>query len=327
MSHPTETPLRLSIIAPMNNEELCARGFCTRMNRVLKTMDDSYELIVVNDGSTDGTESILRELCTEMPELSVISLARRSGQWAALYAGFQYSRGELVVVMDSDLQHLPEEVPRLVEKTRDGYDLVSGSRAARTESLLRRRLPSLIANFLLRLTTGCRIRDMGGFKCLRGDIARQLRLRAGQHRLLPALVHMAGGRVGEVTVSAPPRFAGKTHYGLARGLDVVFDILMLWFQTAFKARPLYLFGHLSFCLMCVTGLIWAWLLYEKLALGVPMGTRPPFLVSVILFLAALGFASMGFIMEMLSGMLGGAKPYIVREVIGPKDTPQRREGS
>jgi glycosyltransferase involved in cell wall biosynthesis len=319
-----EVELEISVVAPAHNEASCIREFVTRVDAVLRGMSAAYEILVVDDGSTDRTEELLRELSETYPRLRGIFLARNYGQWAAIYAGIQHSRGEYVVVMDSDLQHLPEEIPLLVHEIKRGVDLVSGKRTNRRESFVFRRIPSLVANFLLRSTTKCSVSDMGGFKCLRGEIARMLRLRAGQHRLLPALVFLLGGTVSEVPISAPVRTTGKSHYGLARSFDVLFDILMLWFQSSFKARPLYLFGHISFWLFVFSGLINIWLLYEKLTLGVHMGTRPPFIASIIMFLAAMGFMATGFILELLSDTLNsvtGMKPYVVREVVETDELP------
>ena len=157
---------------------------------------------------------------------------------------------------------------------------------------------------------------MGGFKCIRGDIARSLRLRAGQHRLLPAIVQLRGGRLGEVIVSAPARFAGKSHYGLSRSFDVFFDILMLWFEASFKSRPLYLFGRIGLLLWAADAVLMSWLLYEKFAKDVHMGTRPPFLVAIMFFLAGLFIFIAAFVLELLSDALstvGSVKPYVVRE--------------
>ena len=306
------SPVEISVVTPMHNEEMCVREFCTRVDKTLRTIADSYEIIVVDDGSTDGTSTILQELSRSNASVVPVTLTRNCGQWAAVYAGIQQSVGRYVVVMDGDLQHLPEEIPLLVEEIRKGADLVSGTRAQRRDNPLLRRFPSFVANSLIRMTTGCHVRDMGGFKCLRGDIARQLRLRAGQHRLLPALVHAKGGSISEVPISNPPRFAGESHYGLARSLDVLFDIAMLWFQSSFKSRPLYLFGRVSLWLWLLGSAIMTWLLYDKLVYNIDMGSRPPFIATVVIFLSSLGFMSVGFVLEILSDMLNAltdSKPY------------------
>jgi glycosyltransferase involved in cell wall biosynthesis len=303
----------------MHNEEACVEEFVRRTDAALTAMGRSYEIIVVSDGSTDRTEELVRKLRGQHPSLRGVFLARNGGQCTALYAGIQESRGDLVVVMDGDLQHLPEEIHLLVDRMDDGTALVSGSRTGRTESLVLRRLPSRLANAMLRRVSGCPIRDMGGFKAIRGDVARALRLRPGHHRLLPALVWMRGGSVAEVFVSAPPRFAGQSHYGLGRSMDVLFDVVMLWFQGATRSRPMYLFGRVGLVVLALDALAGAWLLWEKLYRGEPLTERPMFFVVVMLFLAALFMLAMGFVLELLSDAvngIGNGRPYVVRERLG-----------
>jgi len=310
----------ISVVTPMHNEEACVEEFVRRTDAALGAMGRSYEIIVVSDGSTDRTEELVRKLRERHPSLRGVFLARNGGQCTALYAGIQESRGDVVVVMDGDLQHLPEEIHLLVERMDDGTALVSGSRTGRTESLVLRRLPSRLANAMLRRVSGCPIRDMGGFKAIRGDVARALRLRPGHHRLLPALVWMRGGSVAEVFVSAPPRFAGQSHYGLGRSMDVLFDVVMLWFQGATRSRPMYLFGRVGLAVLALDALAGAWLLWEKLYRGEPLTERPMFFVVVMLFLAALFMLAMGFVLELLSDAvngIGNGRPYVVRERLGP----------
>ena len=309
----------ISVVTPMHNEEACVEEFVRRTDAALCAMGRSYEIIVVSDGSTDRTEELVRKLRERHPSLRGVFLARNGGQCTALYAGIQESRGDVVVVMDGDLQHLPEEIHLLVERMDDGTALVSGSRTRRTESLVLRRLPSRLANAMLRRVSGCPIRDMGGFKAIRGDVARALRLRPGHHRLLPALVWMRGGSVAEVFVSAPPRFAGQSHYGLGRSMDVLFDVVMLWFQGATRSRPMYLFGRVGLVVLALDALAGAWLLWEKLYRGEPLTERPMFFVVVMLFLAALFMLAMGFVLELLSDAvngIGNGRPYVVRERLG-----------
>ncbi len=318
MSDIQEYPVEVSIVTPMHNEELCVREFHRRIGAALTGLGTSYEIILVNDGSTDATPEIIRELAAGDPHLVGVFLARNRGQCTAIYAGIQHSRGRYVVIMDGDLQHPPEEVPRLIEKIREGYDLVKGMRQKRQESLFLRRVPSLIANYLMRATSKCDIHDMGGLSVIKGEVARGLKLREGQHRLIPALVYSQGGAVCEVPTSAPPRFAGKSHYGIGRSVDVLFDIVLLWFQNSYKQRPVYLFGRISLWLFLVASLVMCWLLYEKLFLGEHMGTRPPFLGAVLFYLASLGFMSTGLILEVLVNThdaVSGNTPYKVRELV------------
>lgn len=316
----------VSVVTPMHNEEGCIREFYRRVTATLAPLGRSYEIVLVNDGSTDATGDIIRELCRDDPCVVGVFLSRNRGQCNAIHAGLQHTRGDHVLVMDGDLQHRPEEIPLLLAPMAEGYDLVKGRRENRQESLVLRRLPSRIANYLLRATSGCQVHDMGGFSCIRGEVARTLRLRAGQHRLIPALVHLMGGAVCEVPTTAPPRFAGKSHYGLSRSIDVLFDIIMLWFQASFKQRPVYLLGRVSLALFLAASLLFAWVLGGKLFFGEHMGTRPPFLISILLYLASLGFMTAGFTLEMLSASqdaVTDARPYMVREVIRREDGEKR----
>ena len=309
----------VSVVTPVHNEEACVGEFVRRTSAALRAMGRSHEIIVVSDGSTDRTEAILRGLCAEHPALRGVFLSRNGGQCTAMHAGIQESRGDVVVVMDGDLQHPPEEIHLLVERMDAGATLVSGSRRGRSESLVLRRAPSRLANWMLRKVSGCPVRDMGGFKAIRGDIARSLRLRPGHHRLLPAIVWMRGGSVDEVFVSAPPRFAGQSHYGIGRSVDVLFDIVMLWFQGAARSRPLYLFGRIGLLVLAADAAAGTWLLWRRIAHGEALTERPMFFVVVMLFLAALFMVAMGFVLELLSDAvngLAGNRAYVVRERIG-----------
>ncbi|MDI9404819.1 MAG: glycosyltransferase family 2 protein [Limnohabitans sp.] len=324
IGHNTAQQPDISVVAPMYNEELCVEEFLRRTDAALRAMSRPYEIVVVSDGSTDRTEELLRASRHKYPALRAILLARNVGQCSALYAGIQATTGRMIIVTDGDLQHRPEDIHLLIERLEQGYQLVSGTREQRPESRMWKLIPSKIANWLLRRVTGCDIRDMGGFKAMDGAIARSLRLRPGHHRLLPALVHMRGGATSELPIQCQPRFAGKSHYGIGRTFDVIFDILMLGFQSSFKARPLYLFGRVGVLLLLVDCLIMPWLLWEKfrdvfdMGESVDMGTRPPFLIAIMFFLAALFFLAMGFVLELLSdanNAIGGVKPYVVREIV------------
>jgi glycosyltransferase involved in cell wall biosynthesis len=317
---PDEHAPLLSIVAPMRNERACVEEFVRRVDAVLEILGHPAEIIAVADGSTDGTDAALRTLAASYPRLRAVLLARNVGQALAIDAGFQHSRGEFVLVMDADLQHPPEEIPKLLAKIRaEGLTLVSGSRDRREGDPFIRTFPSRIANNLLRRVTGCGIRDMGGFKILRGEVARSMHLRPGQHRLLPAIVHVMGGSTGEVLIPQHRRFAGASNYrSLGRPFDVTMDILLLWFQSSAKRRPIYLFGRIALGLLAVDAIVIPMLLWDKFVHDMPMGTRPPFLVAIMFFLSALFILAAGFILELLSDTLAaatGARPYVVREVV------------
>ena len=248
-------PIEISTVTPMRNERPCLAEFVRRVDAVLWSLGIEYEIVVVNDGSTDGTGELLDDLATTYSHLRPVHLSHSFGQATATDAGFQQSNGQYVVMLDGDLEQPPEEIPRLIEEARQGFDLVSGRRMNRDIHKYLRAIPSRAANWLLRRVTGCQVRDMGGIKCLRGDLARSLRLRPGQHRFLPALVHLRGGRVTEIPVTSSPRFAGQSHYGLSRTVDVLLDVLYLWLQNFGERRPLYLFGRIGLLLLAATSVM------------------------------------------------------------------------
>ena len=319
----------VSVVAPMHNEHENVDEFCRRVRDTLNVTKLTYEIILVDDGSTDGTREALRRIVRDDPRAKAVLLTRNFGQCPALYAGLQQSVGEWVVVMDSDLQHRPEEIPLLVNKAMEGgYDLVSGWRQRRREGLWTRRIPSAIANYAIRRATGCPAHDMGGFKCIRGNVARELRLFPGQHRFLPALVYLQGGSVAEAPISAPPRLRGESHYNLGITLDVLFDIISLRFQAAHQTRPLQFLGRVALFLIGIGGLVLLWLIYDKLANHVLMGTRPLLPLSVLSILLGVLCLVLGFVAEMVAKIhfeVHGAKPYRVAEVISgkPQDPKQQ----
>lgn len=312
----------VSVVAPMHNEVGNVAEFCRRVRETLDSMKLGYEIILVDDGSTDGTREALRRIVQTEPRAKVVLLTRNFGQCPALYAGLQECVGEWVVVMDSDLQHAPEEIPLLVNKAREGnYDLVSGWRQARREGFWTRRMPSLIANYAIRKATGCPAHDMAGFKCIRGDVARELRLFPGQHRFLPALVYLQGGSVAEVPISAPPRLHGKSHYKLPRMFDVMLDIISLRFQAAHQTRPLQFLGRVAFFLVAAGGIVLAWMIYDKFVNHVLMGTRPLLPLAVLSILLGVICLVLGFVAEMVAKIhfeVHSAKPYRVAEVLTGK---------
>ena len=303
----------LSIVSPTHNESGCIQEFLKRVHTTCVNLKCNFEIIIVDDGSTDNTLSLLQQ--SNIKELIVLPLTRNTGQTAAIYAGIQHSKGKYVIILDSDLQNLPEEIPKLLDVAKTGVDCVSGVRLKRTETFFTRKIPSKIANFLLRNITGCPARDMGGFKCIEGNLLRDIPLRTGQHRFLPILVWIRGGSVKDVDVSSAPRTTGTSHYGLSRVLDVLFDIILLWFQYSFKQRPIYMFGYISLWLFLLSFSLFTYVITEKLIYGVHMGTRPIFFFSLIGFLLSFLCLLFGFMLEMLSNILNkvtDTKPYRIK---------------
>ncbi len=321
-------PPDISIVAPVYNEEAALKEYHKRVTEALERYGRTYEIIFVDDGSDDSSRRIVRQIVAEDARVRALFLSRNSGQWAAVFAGLRNSRGEHVVVMDTDLQHAPEEIPALVEKAREGYDLVSGWRQARGESFLLRRFPSLVANWLMRLVTKCKVHDMGGFKCLRGEWARSLHMAPGSHRFLPALVFLQGGSIAEVPISAPLRRAGRSKYGISRMPNVALDILSLWFQAAYLGRPLHLLGKVAAVLIAGGVAVFTWLLYDKFFRGLPMGSRPPMTMATLSILLGVQCLMLGFLADVISRiyqMVHDRLPYHVREELGPSGDIDGRE--
>jgi glycosyltransferase involved in cell wall biosynthesis len=293
----------VSIVSPFYNEEATAAEFCNRVRAVLDAIAiKSYEIIAVNDGSTDATGSILNNLAKHNDKIIYMELATNRGQALALFAGIQSSKGDYVVIMDSDLQHLPEEIPLFLEQARNGFTIVSGKRVSRKESILLRRFPSWIANKMIQNLTGCKITDQGGFKCIKGDIVRKILIRPGYHRFLPAIVFQMGGSLTEVPISAPLRQKGKSNYGISRIIDVFLDILMLWFESSGKSRPLYLLGKLSIGLFVIASFIVVFLIVEKVIYGFPVAARPPFYLAILLFIISAFVFFQSLMLEIISNI-------------------------
>jgi glycosyltransferase involved in cell wall biosynthesis len=309
----------LSVVVPVYNEEENLAAVIEELDGVLAAMGRRYEVIVVDDGSTDGSDALLKRLHRQYPSLKVIRLKRNFGQTAALAAGLAHARGEIVVPMDGDGQNDPRDSPRLVEKLEEGFDLVSGWRRVRRDPWLRRRLPSHLANWLISRITGVRLHDYGcTLKALRGELARELRLYGEMHRFIPALAYERGARIVELDVNHRRRERGRSKYGLGRTLRVLLDLLTVKFFQRYATRPLHVFGPLGAGCAALGFLIGLYLSAQKLLYGAEIGTRPLLLLGVLLIVVGLQFVSIGLLGEMLSRTYYESqnKPiYAVREIL------------
>ncbi len=242
MKDKRQTPY-LSVVVPFYNEEDSVEELHRRLTDVLKKTRKTYEIIFVDDGSLDRTPDILRALYRRDSHVHVIRLKRNFGQTAGLQAGFDFSRGEIVISMDGDLQHDPAEIPRFLEKIDQGYDIVSGWRKKRVDNLLLRKIPSWAANRMMRRLSGVPIHDFGTtYKAYRREVLKDLRLYGELHRFIPALISRAGVKIVEIPISNIVRPKGKSKYGLSRVRRVLFDLLTVKFLISFIDRPLQLFG-------------------------------------------------------------------------------------
>lgn len=233
----------LSIVIPIHNEEPSILPLYDRLTLVLERLRRPYEIIFVDDASTDRSFDLLANLVETDARLKVIRLRRNFGQTAALAAGFDESQGNIVISLDGDLQHAPEDIPALLEKIDEGYDIVSGWRKQRLDNALTRKLPSRIANWLMAKVSNVDLRDFGTtFKAYRAEILKDINLYGELHRFIPALASFYGARIAEVPIRNLPRASGGSHYGLGRTFRVMFDIFTIWFLLKYFTRPMHFFG-------------------------------------------------------------------------------------
>ncbi len=286
----------LSIVVPIYNEEESLPFLVSQLLEVLQPMEETFELVLVNDGSSDNSAEVIRKLSFEIPELVGVLLRKNYGQTAAMAAGFDISSGEIVVTLDGDLQNDPADIPLLVNKIRDGFDLVSGWRYRRQDAAISRKLPSKIANRLIGKVTGVRLNDYGcSLKAYRKEVLTDMRLYGELHRFLPVLANIEGARITEVKVNHRARQFGSSKYGIDRTFRVLMDLLTVWFMNRFLTRPMYVFGFGGILAIIASFITSLYLLTIKL-LGEDIGNRPLLIFSLLL--AVTGVQLFGF------GLLG-----------------------
>jgi glycosyltransferase involved in cell wall biosynthesis len=307
---------QLSVVIPVHDEEENVAPLHDALTRSLEDLGRSYEIIVIDDGSLDDTYARLLQRAATDPNLKLIRLRRNYGQTAAMAAGFDHARGDVIIPMDGDLQNDPEDIGRLVDKVDEGYDVVSGWRRARQDNPVRR-IPSRIANWLIGRVTGVRLHDYGcTLKAYRTEIVRETRLYGEMHRFLPALAHQAGARITEIPVRHHPRTAGRSKYGLGRTLKVLLDLLTVKFMSVWSTKPSYVFGG-SGAILCVIGSLFvAWTAYQRLFNGVYVYRQPSLIVGVFLFGIGFNLILLGLLAELIVRTYheSQSKPvYLVRE--------------
>ena len=238
----------ISVVVPFYNEEENIEELYKRLTQVLKKIKKSYELIFVDDGSTDRTYEILNNLYKKDIHVNIVRLKKNFGQTAALAAGFDHANGKIIISMDGDLQHDPADIPKLLDKMEEGYDIVSGWRKKRVDSLIFRRIPSLVANRIMRFLSGVKIHDFGTtFKVYKKEVIKNIHLYGELHRFIPALASRMGVRITEVPIRNIVRQKGKSKYGLSRVRRVLFDLLTVKFIISFIDKPLQFFGLIGLC--------------------------------------------------------------------------------
>ena len=287
----------LSIVVPLFNEEESLPLLVEKLLLALRPLGRSFELVLVDDGSSDRTADVLRQQAAGAPELVAVLLRRNYGQTAAMAAGFDASRGRLIVTLDGDLQNDPADIPMLLERLEEGYDLVSGWRHQRQDHAVSRLLPSKIANALIARVTGVRLHDYGcSLKAYRRELVEDMNLYGELHRFLPALAFIEGARIAEVKVNHNARQFGQSKYGIDRTFRVLMDLFTVWFMKRFLTRPMYVFGFGGLSAMGIGALLTAYLLAVKLG-GAEIGNRPLLLVAVLALITGVQLFCFGLLSE------------------------------
>jgi glycosyltransferase involved in cell wall biosynthesis len=319
----------LSIVIPVHNEERSILPLYDRLTAVMEQVKRPYEILFVDDASNDRSFDLLGNLVETDGHLKVIRLRRNFGQTAALSAGFHEAKGEVIIAMDGDLQHAPEDIPALLAKIDEGFDIASGWRQHRVDNAIMRKIPSRIANWLMAKASGVDLRDFGTtFKAYRAEVLKDVNLYGELHRFIPALASFYGARIVEVPIRNTPRAAGDSHYGISRTFRVMFDILTIRFLLKYFTRPMHFFGLLGLIGTLLGGGIMGFLLLDKiLGHDIVADHGPLMMLGGLLLLAGLMMFTTGLIGEMMMRTYFESQDrriYAVREILTKK---QRAAGN
>jgi glycosyltransferase involved in cell wall biosynthesis len=313
---------QLSVVVPIYNELESIPHLLDALSQTLQAANISYEMICVDDGSSDGSDRLLKQKALERSDLRAIMLRRNYGQTAAMAAGFRHAAGQVIVTIDGDLQNDPSDIPLLMQILDDGFDLVSGWRKNRQDKSISRVIPSKIANWLIGQVTGVKLHDYGcSLKAYRAELVMDMNLYGELHRFLPALAFIEGAKITEVPVKHHPRRFGPSKYGLDRTFRVVMDLLTISFMRTFLTRPMHVFGLFGLVFLAVGVAVSTHLAYVRLVIGEDIGQRPLLILAVVLLLAGLNLFSVGILAEIAMRTYHesqGRPIYRVREIVGRK---------
>jgi glycosyltransferase involved in cell wall biosynthesis len=291
-----------SIVVPFHNEEENVTVLYARLKQVMERVGDSFELVLVDDGSSDHTYKLLEGIASVDSRVLIIKLRRNFGQTSALAAGFDHASGDFILAMDGDLQHDPNEIPNFIAKLKEGYDVVSGWRKERIDNLIMRRIPSRCANWIMAKFSGVDIHDFGTtFKAYRSEVIHNIPLYGELHRFIPALAAWYGATICEIPIKNVNRERGKSHYGISRTFGVFFDLLTIRFLIKYMGRPMHFFGGLGALSVLAGGVVSAILLGTKIVypqLNVMDQHGPMFVIAGILILAGVQLLATGLLSEL-----------------------------
>jgi glycosyltransferase involved in cell wall biosynthesis len=310
-----------SVVIPIHNEEDSLVPLFAKIVEVMEAQEWDFEIVFVDDASTDGSFLLLEQIAALDSRVVVVQLRRNFGQTPALAAGFDYARGEVIISMDGDFQHDPADIPVLVEKIHQGYDIVSGWRKERVDNFVTRRLPSMIANRAMKFLSGVPLHDFGTtFKAYRRETIRNVNLYGELHRFIPALAMLQGARIAEVPIRNSVRTTGKSHYGLDRTVRVFFDLMTVRFLLRYLTRPLHFFGMLGMTCFAAGSAALGYLLYEKLeGQAIFLNHGPLLVIMAVLMIAGIQLVSTGLIGEILTRIYFEGQQrriYAVSRIIG-----------
>jgi glycosyltransferase involved in cell wall biosynthesis len=309
----------ISVVVPMRNESLNVAELHAELTAVLSAFGRAYEIIAIDDGSTDDTFSQLSALQRKDPRLRVIRFRRNFGQTAAFAAGFAYARGRYIVTSDGDLQNDPHDIPAMIEIAEQGPDIVAGWRKDRKDAFINRRLPSMIANAVISFSTGVKLHDYGcSLKVFRAEVVKGLKLYGEMHRFLPAIASEMGVTIVEKVVNHRARRHGTSKYGISRTIRVLLDLLTVKFLISYSTRPLHIFGLLGMAMGTLGVAVCAWLAWVKFFGHEGIGTRPLLLFGILLIFTGVQLVTLGLLAEMQARTYHESqdKPiYVIREVL------------
>ena len=313
----------LSVFLPVFNEEPNLLPLHAKLDEALTSLGRSAEIVYVDDGSTDGSLKILREIAQLDPRVRVIALRRNYGQTAAMAAGIDAARGKVLIPMDADLQNDPADIARLLDKLGEGYDVVSGWRKNRKDKMITRKFPSMIANRLISWIGGVPLHDYGcSLKAYRRESLQDVRLYGEMHRFIPIYAAWAGARVTEIPVEHHARTMGKSKYGLSRTLKVVFDLMTIKFMASYQTKPIYVFGSFGMLAFLISLLSGLYAVFLKIFHRADFVQTPLPILSIVMFAVGVQFLLMGLLAEMLVRTYHESQAkaiYAVRERLGFKD--------
>lgn len=311
--------LTLSIVVPVFNEEKNLPELYEEIKHSCEKLDLSYKIIFVDDGSWDSSFPVLRSIQKEDLKVKVIRLRKNFGQTAALSAGFDYAKGDIIITLDADLQNDPQDFALLIEKIREGYDIVSGWRKKRKDRLFTRRIPSAMANWLISRITHVKLHDFGcTLKAFRKEVIKNINLYGELHRFIPAIASNIGVSIAEVEVNHRPRKHGKSKYTVFRFVKVILDLLTVKFLLSYSTRPLQIFGAFGLASGVIGGIIGLYLSYQRLILKVGISGRPLLLLAILLIVIGIQFITLGLLAEIMVRTYHESvdkKIYFVREIL------------